>query len=461
MKKKYLLYPIFLLLLVCPSVLAQPDSTPPVITTVYPDPGIEITTNIPEIRVNYTDISDIDLSSVNIILDNLDITEWEETRITQTSISHTVPSLFKLIEGNHTISVSVSDIYGNTAQKEWIFSVNTTLPPAIEEALDITTILTYVGLGAGVAAAGFIVYILYLHKTKHFTFQKYFIQHPIQKTYLILYLPLAAAFIFILIGFAYVNSNSSSSPFDYEYVFIGGILIAIIVYALDSQLERRRIGRYERAFSQFLFELADAVRGGLDPAKAVIELTKTDTSPLKKHLKIASDSIIIGRPFDEVMESMIKPMKSELIKRYATLVGEASQIGGETSVVIYRAAKDMDDMIQIDQERRRQLNWQTAIIYISFTVLLIIIYQLIELFPDIGTINLGLLGAGIEQENSREIARMSLITLKKRFFHLVLINSFGAGILIGEFIEGKVKYGLIHSIIMIIVSLVFFVSLIL
>jgi hypothetical protein len=56
--------------------------------------------------------------------------------------------------------------------------------------------------------------------------------------------------------------------------------------------------------------------------------------------------------------------------------------------------------------------------------------------------------------------KMTFITLKRRFFHLALINSIGAGLLIGTFTEGKVKMGLIHALIMIAASTLIFMIMI-
>ncbi len=136
------------------------------------------------------------------------------------------------------------------------------------------------------------------------------------------------------------------TPFGYEYDVVISLFIGLMPYAIYAQKEKSKIFRYETAFSQFLFEMADAMRGGIDPAKAIVELSKTDTSVLSKHLLIAAKGIDMGRPFDEMVNVMVKPIKSKLIKRYASLIAESSKVGGEISMVVHRAAKDMDDLVK-------------------------------------------------------------------------------------------------------------------
>jgi len=463
MKQKILL-PIILILvlLIIPHATAQTDNTPPQITSVSPKEGSIISSQIPVIQADYIDDSRINIKSVIIIVDNIDVTEWEETSIKLNQVTYQVPEIFKLRNGNHTITVKVSDMENNQATKTWNFTVDTSLPTVKEKGIDIQTMIFYIIIGSIIFFFAFIIFILYLKKTRRFTFKKYFARHPIKRILIVLYIPLLISFFFVLFSVAIINNTQHISPFSFEYIFIIGIIIALLPYAIDAQFNRRKSDKYERAFAQFLFEMADAMRGGLDPTKAVIELSKTHEGILKTQLRKASDNIQLGRPFDEVMDSMARPLKSELIKRYASLIGDTSKVGGETSQVIYRAAKDMDDFIKINQERRRQLTAQTTTIYIAFAVLLIILYMLISMFPSIGSMDLGLLGqTDVENVGSKTVTRMSSEIMKRRFFHLMIINSLGTGTVIGAFIDGKIKYGLIHSIILIISSVIFFTLLIL
>ncbi len=465
MKKSILLSLILLTLAIIGiCVTAQQDNQPPQITIISPQENTSIQTSTPAITIKYFDSYGINLNSIEIIVDGIDVTEWEETIIESTQLSYIPSEIFQLKDGNHTVEITVSDMNNNPATVSWTFIVNTTQKQLAEEGIDIYVIISYTIIGSTIGIVLFGLYIFYLKKSKKFTFKKYFIQHPIHKKYLVLYLPFIIAFLFTTYTLAYVTTTPDLAKFSPEYVIIIGIFIALSPYSINVQFEKRRSGKYERAFSQFLFELADAMRGGLDPTKAVIELAKSDKSILKEYLKIAADNIQLGRPFDEVMAAMARPINSSLVKRYARLIGETSKLGGETSQVIYRTAKDMDDFIKINQDRRRQLMTQTTTIYIAFAVLLIVLYQLLTMFPTLGSIDISLLGAksmeAVENTN-REIIRMSPILLKRRFFHLVIINSIGTGTIIGQFIEGNPKYGLIHSLILTSSAVLFFSLLIL
>ena len=436
----------------------------PEINIVYPKENSEITEKQPEIKATFSDDGNINTDSVKIIFNDLDVTDWEEeTQVTKTYVTHKVSEIFALKEGQYNVTVEVSDNKGNTAKKTWRFNV--TKPVSVKGGLkiDVIGIVINIIIGTIIGSIILVAYIFYLKKTKNFTFRKFFAQHPLQKQYLTIYLPLIVSFIFILLGFAYIASNPDINTFSYEYVFVIGMFIAIGPFAISSQIEKRRIFKNERGFTQFLFEMADAMRGGLDPSKAVIELSKTNTGILREKLQIAADSIKIGRPFDEVITSMGRSFKSDLIKRYSSIIGEASKIGGETATVIFRASKDMDDFLKVQRDRKRELTMQVTTIYISFVVLIIIIYLLLTLFPSFEGIDIslisggpGLSGAEATAAEDNSINRISTTTLTRRFFHVVVANAVGTGAVIGGFLDGRVKYGLLHILALVLGSTVFF-----
>jgi hypothetical protein len=466
MKKLLLILSIFFILstTLLPVTSAQDDQQPPRITLFQPT-STTVSMSQPNITIKLEDESGIDTRSLTIIVDDFyDAIDLEEARLEGTIIYYQPSEIFKWKEGNHTLAITVSDIHGNKATETFTFIVDFTLKQeAGGVGIDVFFIIQIIIIGTIIAFLAIGIYILYLKKTKKFTFEKFFAQHPIQKEVFVLYIPIIIAFLFTMLSLAFVFSTPGMSIFASEYVLVIGFFIAVAPYAVDVQIERKKMIKYEQAYAQLLFEIADAMRGGLDPTKAIIELSTTDTSILKDHLRAAADNIKLGRPFDHVMKSMAQPIKSDLVKRYALLIGDTSKIGGEPSLVVHRAAKDMDDFIKVGKERRRQLLSQSMTIYIAFGVMLIVLYQLITMFPTLGSIDIGLLGGGgLEGAGkSAAIERMSFTTIKQRFFDLLLINSIGTGTIIGSFIDGNIKFGLTHSLILVATSVVFFVVMIL
>ncbi|MCI4373369.1 MAG: type II secretion system F family protein [Thermoplasmata archaeon] len=430
---------------------------PILIAPVSPLPNTTVYSSTPTIVASYSDLGpgSINPSTVYLFVDRTNITGISGFNVSTTQVSYTPPTILRLNNSNHTATVVIVDTDGNSASLTWNFTVNTNAAPPSNPlgGIKITQVLFFVGIGAAIALAAVGGYILFLKQTTRFTFRRYFATHPVERNYLVVYIPFAVAFAFVIVGLLYVYSTPGLPSNAVDYVFIIATFIALTLWGIDSRREMLRIRTYERAFAQLLFELADAMRGGIDPAKAIVELSKTHTNILRKGLRIAADGVRLGRPFDEVLRDMVAPMRSRLITRYAGLIADATSIGGETATVVYRAAKDMDDFVKIEEEREKKLYLPVAVIYIAFGVLTAVLVALLFIAPDLGSININFLSSGhplssggSSSSGATTIPHLPFSVLKERFFELMLINALGTGAIIGAFTEGRARYGILHSL---------------
>jgi archaellum biogenesis protein FlaJ (TadC family) len=422
------------------------------ITAVSPTPGSQEPSKTPTIQASFTDSGGTILpSTVTVQVGEYNLTDSQGWKATPQGVTVPVPAILPLKNGLWNVTVGVSDTTGQTTNYTWNFTVNpnATVAAAPIFSVKAQTVLFDFGIGAVIAVLAFFAYIWYLKQTTRFAFRKYFATHPIQKEYLVLYIPLVVAFVFVLLGLDYVTATPHLPSYAFDLVIIIGVFIALTAYGVDARRQLAKLRLYERAFAQLLFELADAMRGGLDPAKATIELSKTHTNVLRKPLKIAADGLLLGRRFDAVLTDMVEPMKSPLIRRYAALVSEATDVGGETATVIYRAAKDMDDFVKIEEERANQLTLPIAVIYIAFAVLMAVLFALLYIAPELGSLNIGLInggGSALKGTMASTVPRLDVNTLHERFFELCIINSLGTGAIIGAFSEGRARYGIVHAL---------------
>lgn len=422
-----------LALLLLPAATAQATLTP-----AFPQPGQVVRTGTPTLVVNHT--GTLEPGQLEVRIDGLDLSE-EEYRLNPTNVSYEVPGILKLKEGNHTFSVAAGG-----ERVEVAFTVNYTIPPEPAKPLDVVLVVTTVGGSVlAVAGAGAGLYA-WARKRHRFTFRKHFLRHPEQVRFITLYIPSGIA-VLAGLGAAFAVITMAHPPrYAMEYVLVAGAAGALGPFGVSSLRQTLRTRAYERAFAQFLFELADAVRGGIDPVKAVQELAKTDDGLLGKHIQRASDLLRLGRPMDEALKAMTQHMGSPLVSRYAALVGEASSMGGTVSSVMQRAAKDMDDLVKIKAERRRALRQPVFTMYMAFGVMLVMILQIVGFAPNIGDISLAVLTGG--EGAKPTVPRMGLPAMQAAFFHLLLVNAAGSGLLVGSFQEGRIRNGILHAIAM-------------
>lgn len=230
----------------------------------------------------------------------------------------------------------------------------------------------------------------------------------------------------------------SSHPLGLDHVIVIATIVAITPYAVDVTLEKRRTRRKEELYCEFLFKLSELMRGGLDPIKSVVELSRTDLGILTPHVRLAATSLAFGKSFEEAMKAMTATLKSELITRYTLLVVQASYSGGSTSDLILKASEDMRSIIGIEREKEGNLSQYTFIFYfaqgIVFFIALTLTTSLLPFLQDLGATSF--LGKGNQLQD---------LDFTAGFFHLIMVNAFFGGLIIGKISEGEARFGLKHS----------------
>ncbi len=233
-------------------------------------------------------------------------------------------------------------------------------------------------------------------------------------------------------------------PFGIDHILILGLFIAITPYAIYTFLEKRKIRKYEDAFANFLFEMSEMMRGGLDPIKSVIEISRISLSPISKHLKNAAFQMILGYPFEKVMRNMGSQLESKTINRYMELLIHASQVGGDVSHILYDLSEDMKGTLQLEKEKESSLKQYASIFYLAQLILVFMVYIVAtQMLPQI-----------LDVITTMPIGSPDLLEIDfgSKFLHFLIASSFMGGLIIGKIIEGSVKHGLKHSVILMAIS---------
>jgi flagellar protein FlaJ len=243
------------------------------------------------------------------------------------------------------------------------------------------------------------------------------------------------------------NATTQSHPTQKEgqkmgldEIIVFAVIIAITPYAIDITLQKRATRCKEEFYTEFLFKLSELMRGGLDPIKSVKELAKTDMGILSADIRNASTSMMYGKSFEDSMKSMAKNLHSELIIRYTTLVVQASYAGGSVADLILKASEDMRSIIGIEREKEGNLSQYVTIFYFAQGIIFFIIFTLTtSLLPFVDKLGTS------SPFGTNELAG---VDFARGFFHLIILNSFFGGLIIGKIAEGDARHGLKHAAIL-------------
>jgi len=229
-----------------------------------------------------------------------------------------------------------------------------------------------------------------------------------------------------------------------DEIVVFAVIFAITPYSIDITLQKRTTRRKEELYTEFLFKLSEFMRGGLDPIKSVKELSKTDMGILTQNIRNAATSMVYGKSFEDSMKTMAKNLHSELIVRYTNLVVQASYSGGYVADLILKASEDMRSIIGIEREKEGNLSQYVIIFYFAQGIIFFIIFTLsTSLLPFIDQLG-----------PSSPFGKNELVNLNfaRGFFHLIMINAFFGGLIIGKIAEGEARHGLKHSAILMTVG---------
>jgi hypothetical protein len=100
------------------------DFLPPRLTGTTPTAGSITNTRTPTIGASFDDITGVNVSSVRVYIDSVDVTTL--CTITADAFGYSLQS--PLVEGTHNVSVTASDMNGNAGQQSWSFVVDSRSP---------------------------------------------------------------------------------------------------------------------------------------------------------------------------------------------------------------------------------------------------------------------------------------------------------------------------------------------
>ena len=252
-------------------------------------------------------------------------------------------------------------------------------------------------------------------------------------------------------GTSPIRNVNPTNPHNFDVVLVASLTVGLSPYTVDAYLTERRRRKSEADFADFLFELSELVRGGIDPIKAVNTLAEGSVGTITKQVRLAAKQMQIGYTFEQAMRNLSTSLKSKLISRYVDLVIQASYSGGGVSSLIQRASADMATFIALEREKRAGLAQYTLVLYVGQVVLIALCAILVVQFlPELAQIST--IGANSFTGSLLASADIGTVPLERDLFFLIVVNGLLGGLVIGKISEGKIKHGVKHGLILVFIA---------
>lgn len=257
--------------------------------------------------------------------------------------------------------------------------------------------------------------------------------------------------VMIWIGAAEVKGNMLSGL---DFIVFGLItIIGPVGFYINQKEKKKKL--IEKQLPDFLREISSATSSGMTVFDAITNASKGDYGKLGPELQKMASQISWGISVNEALENFAKRINTPSVQRIVVTINKALEIGGNTADVFEAAAKEIDQVKLVEQQRKAEMSMYSIVIFISFFVFLAVIliidktifaefFKLQEQMPSIGSgAPMGIGGGG---------GHIDPNALKDTFFIFVLVQSIGGGLLGGFMMDGKLSSGVRYGFILILTT---------
>jgi flagellar protein FlaJ len=240
-------------------------------------------------------------------------------------------------------------------------------------------------------------------------------------------------------------------PIDYLVFGVLGCIGPIGFYNAMKQKQKREI---MDKLPDFLRDIANSSASGMNIYDSIRTASEGDYGELTKELKMMVSQLSWGIPVEEALTNFGKRINNNEVKRLAITINKALEIGGNTSAVFNAAAKELDQIRRVEQQRRIEMSMYSIVIFISFFVFLAVIMVINgTIFQAIYALQGKMAGKAI---GNIRIANIDPSEVKTMFFTFVFVQSLGGGLLGGFMMEGRVSAGIRQAFILVLISFIAF-----
>ncbi|PSP81666.1 pilus assembly protein [Halobacteriales archaeon QS_4_69_225] len=243
-------------------------------------------------------------------------------------------------------------------------------------------------------------------------------------------------------------------------LFVLPFLIASVPLTLLYESGRRRKQRISERFPDTLNILSSANQMGIRLVESLNLVARWSEGVLAEELRKVRNDIAWNEDVERALLEFANRLRVPQVTRTMKLIAKGNRSSSDLSQIISIAAQDTRNRHQIERQRRSQMGAYTAIVIIGVLVFLGVIAVLDIAY--LGRIaQLEAVESAPEQASGPGAALGSVANLRiglyrAVFFHSVLIQGIGSGLLAGKLAENEVLGGLKYSIVLVILSTIVF-----
>ncbi|WP_276259132.1 type II secretion system F family protein [Haloglomus litoreum] len=234
--------------------------------------------------------------------------------------------------------------------------------------------------------------------------------------------------------------------------------LVTVPYAVFEGLESRRREAFLQRFPETLNLLASANEMGINLRDSLEVVAEWSTGALADELRIVHNDIRWSDDVSGALRRLGNRLGVASMARTLTLVARAQRVSQDLATVLSIAAEDTHIAAELEARRRREMSSYLIVIVIGYLVFLAVIGLLTASFLDPIERIVSAAPAATD-EPAFAFGSIPVDTYRLLFFHAVIIQAVGAGVIAGLLRDNRVASGLKYAIAMVTLGTVTFLLL--
>lgn len=247
-----------------------------------------------------------------------------------------------------------------------------------------------------------------------------------------------------------------------EYVLLDVAFLVVLILigpiGIYNAIEIKKKKEIQDRLPEFLVEIGDSLSTGMTVFEAIKVAEKGHYGKLTPEIKKMKAQLSWKISMKDVFYDFAARMKSAIIQRVVIAIEKGLMMGGNTPKIFKAAAGEVDQVNQIENQRKSNMSIYAIVILLCFFIFLVIILILNQ------TIFASFYELQVSQvQKLRGVINVNVVDptmLKYALYSFVFVQSIGAGILAGFMMDGKISSGIRYSCVLGIISLFTFKMLI-
>ncbi len=229
-----------------------------------------------------------------------------------------------------------------------------------------------------------------------------------------------------------------------------GVLIILLIPSILDASNLAYVRSVERNIPRFLRSVTESTTSGMILPRALSEAAKSDYGPISREVGLAVSKFTLGKDFSETIAEAGRRLRHPLARQLAVLISEAQAAGGRMREVLESGVDLYSTLFEYKEERRAELRPYLTLVYISLVIYLVVCYIAITQFlAPVITLQLASKAPFLA-------SNLGLGYFKSIFFWAGIFESVFGGLVGGKISEGAASAGLKHSVILLVLTILFF-----